>query len=129
MVFSPPSSTVMMARPVVPARRATDVRSTPAGLQFAQRHARQGIVADGTDKPHRGAGAPRGQRLVGALAAGDQGVVGAVHGLARPRQACDAGDQIDVDRAEDCDHGSRSFFQAASASASIVRIQAAFSSV
>jgi hypothetical protein len=32
MVFSPLSSTVMMATPVVPLRRATASRSTPAGI-------------------------------------------------------------------------------------------------
>ncbi len=77
MVFSPLSSTVMMATPVVPFRRATAVRSTPAGDELVERDLADVVVADRPDEADLRPGAPRGERLVRALAAGDQRVVGA----------------------------------------------------
>ena len=129
MVFSPASSTVMMATPVVPARWVTAVRSTPPASSSLSAVSREGVIADGTDHAHRGTGAAGGERLVGALAAGDERVVGAMHRLAGGGNALHARDQIDVDRAENRNHRSCLFSQAPKAAASVARIQAAFSSV
>ena len=76
-----------------------------AGLQFPERRQREVVIADGADHAHCGPGAARGQRLVGALATGDERVVRAVDRFARPGNALHARHQVDVDRAENGNHG------------------------
>ena len=65
-------------------------------------------MTDGAHHADGGAGAARGQRLVGALATGNEAVVGSGHGLARTRQAGRPTDEVDVDRTEYRDHGGSS---------------------
>ena len=86
---------------------AVDVGEIDAGRQeFAERDLADVVVADRADEAHLGPGAPRGERLVGALAAGDQRIIGTPHSLARVRRARHPADEVDIDRAEDGDHGS-----------------------
>ena len=78
-------------------------------LAVAQQRQRLGgeiILADRADHAHRGAGACGGQRLVGALAAGRRDETGAPNGLAGSGQAVDAGDKVEVDRADNDDQAS-----------------------
>lgn len=84
-----------------------DTAEVDTGLR-KQRERRLGetVAADRTDQRDPHAGTACGQRLVRALAAGMNFVSGADHCLAgrgQPRHRCD---QIDIDRAEDDDHGS-----------------------
>lgn len=74
-----------------------------AGLQQRQRFGGKAVLADGADHAHLSACAGRGQRLVGAFAAGSGGKAGAADRLAGFRQTVDIGDQVEVDRAHDDD--------------------------
>ena len=71
------------------ARRRLDdphqLRIDTVAAQHIQRKAGKWILADGSGEHDRGTGTAGGQRLIGALAAGEQGVVSAEHRLARPR--------------------------------------------
>ena len=105
IVFSPFSSTVMMATPVVP-RRRVDAGEIDAGRgELAEGDFADVVIADRADEVNLRAGSSRRERLVGALAAGDQRIVGAAHRLARMRRARHPADEVDIDRAEDGDHG------------------------
>jgi hypothetical protein len=75
-------------------------------LQILQRERGEAIIADRPRHRHRRPRAARRQSLVGALAAGQQRIVAAEHGLARKRQTRHRHQHIDVDRAENQDHRS-----------------------
>jgi hypothetical protein len=73
--------------------------------QQCERGACKCVFSDRPRQHHRRAGAPRRQRLVGALAPRQQRVVAAEHGLPRSRQNAHRHQEIDIDRAEYEDHG------------------------
>ena len=105
MAFSPWSSTAMKAAPVGEADgrdAGADRRRRCAAAPARCR--RKGPVADRADERDVRPGAACCERLVGALAAGDHGIVRAQCRLARPRDARHAGDEVDVHRSEDDDH-------------------------
>ncbi|MNT12210.1 hypothetical protein D3C72_1471310 [compost metagenome] len=78
----------------------------PIGLEQSQRQVGKGVVAHARHMAHAGAGAPCGQRLVGALAARGHREGAPGHGLARLGQAADSADLVEIGRAEDGDHAS-----------------------
>ena len=104
MAFSPAPETAMKAAPVGASTSATRERSTPSPPEQRQGDPAEGVLADRAHERHLRAGATGGERLVRAFPAGDHGVVGAHHGLARRRDALHAGDEIHVDGAEHHDH-------------------------
>ena len=74
-------------------------RVDPGAPQRPERNLGKSIRPDGAGEHHLGAGEARRQGLVGALAARQQRVITAEHGLAGLRQAGNRNEQIDVDRA------------------------------
>ena len=110
IMFSPASDTMIAAQPVGcrDASHQPGDRSRRGAAGRAQRRQRH-VAANRADHRDLGSGTARGQRLIGALAAGKKRVIAAEHGLARPRQVRDRHDQIDIDRAEDDNHARRPF--------------------
>ncbi len=76
------------------------------GRELLDRGRAEVVVADRAGEPHARAGAGRGDRLVGALAAAVTGEAPAGHGLARLGKAVERDDEVGVDRA-DHEHGAR----------------------
>ncbi len=72
MTFSPFASTVISATPGRPVAARDGGKIDARGGKFRQRDLGEGVGADRADHGDARAGAAGGQRLVGALAAGDQ---------------------------------------------------------
>ena len=85
-----------------------------AGGQQRQRGRRERVVADRGDQAHLAPGPRGGERLVGALAAGQHRERLAGERFPRLRQARDARDEVEVHRTEDDDHRAGSGVAAAS---------------
>ncbi len=92
-------------RSLIDARHPAQVDA--AGNKQLERGIGECIVPDRTEEPYCRAGACGGQRLIGALAAGICRKRFGGERLPRGREASDAGDQIEVDRAENDDHHHR----------------------
>ena len=104
MAFWPASSTWISATPVG-FRDAPHPADVDAGRdESGQRVAGEDVGADRARHGDVGAGTTRGQRLIGAFAAGQRGEGAAGDRLAGLRKARDARDEIEIDRAEDDDH-------------------------
>jgi hypothetical protein len=76
--------------------------------ETGERDLGEGIGADGAGQVDFRSGAARRQGLIGALAAGQQRVITADHGLAGDRQMRHRHDDVDIDRAEYQDHSAPS---------------------
>src|SRR5690606_691302 len=83
-----------------------DVRKIDPGIgKKAERFSGKGVLAHGANHPHGGARPARRERLISALSAGCGGKAVAGYGLARRRQPLHTGNEIEIDRADDGDHG------------------------
>ena len=76
----------------------------PGALEQLQSRRGKAVLPHGRDMAHLGAGTPRRQRLVGALATGRHGEGAAGHSLARLGQARHGADLIKIGGAEYGDH-------------------------
>ena len=110
MTFSPLASTKISAMPVAAAASRTPDSWTLPSLRQASASAAKRILADRADHAHLAAGARRGQRLVGALAAWRGAEAAAAHGFAGIGQAVDGGDEVEIDGADDGDQESLPVF-------------------
>ena len=75
------------------------------GGKLRERHRRERVTAHRARQHDFGSRATRGERLVGSLAARMNGESRTGEGLAGTGQSRDARDQVEIDRAEDDDHG------------------------
>ena len=79
------------------------------GGEQRKRSLGESVFAIGAHQRDLCARAASSQRLIGALAPGNRHIIAAEHGFSRPGDALGAGDQVDIDRTEDNDHGGLAF--------------------